>query len=211
MSYAESLEAEVASWCIANDDDRFEKLQREYMRGPKLVRDLLLDILNTREFSILEVGGGPTPISDFLEFRDRVVVDPCTESYREYFHLPDHVEAMIEGYPAKGQHDLVICTNALDHVENPMLATKIMAESLKPGGWLAIMCAEHNAITNPHPAHVHNLSAEVVHRWLDHEFETVWELTYSEHDYRYGWVLWEGKRGQPAFALLMRKCSGYER
>lgn len=210
MSYADTLVAEVDSWIIEDPEISAEKLQRERIRHHKLVRDLLLDKLNTAPMRVLEVGGGPYPVSDLIEFSSRVVVDPCTDAYRRQFPCPDHTQMKIEDMPNPWRFDLVISTNSLDHVERPATALRKIGEACRPGGYVAIMCAENNAITNPHPAHVHNLTARDVHQALDADYETVWELTYAKDGYRYGWVPFEGKRGQPAFALLMRNARPLE-
>lgn len=209
--YEATLEAEVATWCIEDDAVRREKIQREQIRHPKLIRDLLLDHLDTSDMDVLEVGGGPTPLSDLLPFGRRDVVDPLSDDYGRYFPCRDHIAMKAEEMTFEGIFDLAISTNALDHCECPNLALLRMSDALKAGGFLAIMCAENNALTHPHPAHVHNLTAAWAHELLDHIYETVWELTYRQHGYRYGWVEFNGKRGQPAFALLMRKCVGYRR
>lgn len=208
-SYPDQLKAEAASWLLEDPDARAEKIQRERMRHPKLIRDLQLHQLDTQRMDVLEIGGGPAPLSDLLAFRERVVIDPLSDAYRTAFPCPDHVAERAEVMVEVNAFDLAICTNALDHCEYPYLALGRVAAALRPGGFMAVMCAENNALTNPHPAHVHNLTAAWVHARLDTDFETVWELTYAEHGYRYGWVKWNGRRGQPAFALLMRKCSGY--
>lgn len=203
------LKAEVATWCIEDDYDRREKIQRERIRHHKLVKDLLLDKLDTHMMDIAEVGGGPFPVSDLIPFRSRVVYDPCSDEYRRYFPCPDHETRKIEDLGGAPCFSLIIATNSLDHVEDPWRAIEVMDQMLVPGGFLAIMCAENNALTNPHPCHEHNLTAERLHQWLDGDYETVWELTYAKDGYRYGWVKFEEGRGQPAFAMLMRKCTGY--
>lgn len=207
--YKGTLEAEAASWCIEDDDQRREKIQRERIRHFKLIEDLLLDQLDTHLMQVLEVGGGPCPVSDLLNCRRRVVVDPLASQYAEFFPVPDHVELQAEDMDFGSEFDLVICTNALDHVEDPEVAMERMDIALKPGGFMAVLCAENNALTNPHPAHVHNLTADRVEAALRQDYELVRRRTYREDGYRYGWVEWEGQRGQPAFALLMRKCVGY--
>lgn len=206
---SETLKAEVDSWVIDDPDRQAEKLRRERMRHYKLARDLLLDKLDTEDMDVLEVGGGPLPLSDLLPFRSRMVVDPLADEYRAIAPCLDHVAMRAEDLDAPGSFDLAIATNSLDHVDDPQLVTSNMAASLRAGGYVAIACAEYNAFTHPHPAHAHSLTSREVHRWLDHEFETVWELTNAEHGYRYGHVLYNGRRGQPAFALLLRKCVGY--
>jgi SAM-dependent methyltransferase len=209
MDYKDTLAAEVQTWLIPDETKRREKFRRERIRHYKLIKDLLLDKLGTEEMSILEVGGGPMPVSDLLRFRKRVVIDPLADEYKKVLPCPDHVALAIEKCEPRPMYDLVISTNALDHVEQPALALEIMAECLNTGGYLAIACAENNALTHPHPAHKHNITADWVHRRVDCSYETVWELTYAKDGYRYGWVEYEGRRGQPAFAILLRKCTGY--
>jgi len=205
---------EAATWCIADDAAREEKAERERIRHPKLIKDLLLDRLATHRMDVLEIGGGPLPLSDLLPFATRIVVDPCTDEYRKYFPCNDHINDTIEHFyhdDLEERFDLVICTNALDHIAEDMVpaAFDVIRRVLRPGGFAAIMCAENNALTNPHPCHAVNLDAARVHRALDPEFETVWELTFGRDGYRYGWAEFQGKVGQPAFALLMRKAVGY--
>jgi hypothetical protein len=206
MSYEDTLKAEVASWLIPDEAERAEKFKRERIRHYKLLRDLKLDVLGTEEMDILEVGGGPMPVSDLLRFRSRTVIDPLGDQYRTVLPCPDHVGGKGEDIDAVNAFDLAIATNSLDHTENPSMTLHKMCRALSPTGYLAIAGAENNAITHPHPAHVHNLTADWVHRRTDFEFETVWELTYARDGFRYGWRLYEGRRGQPAFALLMRRC-----
>jgi len=210
LNYNDTLDEEVKTWNIEDPIKRQEKIQRETIRHHKLKKDLLLDELDTANMDICEVGGGPSPVSNLLPFNDRVVFDPCTNEYKKYFNCPDHLNVKIEDVEFVTKFDLVLATNSLDHVEYPYIAMRKMSELCKPGGYIGIVCAENNAITNPHPCHVHNLTSEMVHYCFDRDFETVWELNYKKDNYRYGWVEYQGKRGQPAFAILFRKCTGYE-
>lgn len=212
--YQEVLDAEAETWCIQDPIRRQEKIQRERIRHPKLIKDLLLDQLDTHMMDVLEIGGGPSPVTNLLQFNTRIVVDPCTDEYAKYFPLSEseHFNAKAEEFLDDSfdeRFDLVVCTNALDHAYTPTLVVDRIRKVTRPGGYVAIMCAENNALTNPHPCHLNNLTAETIHHWMDAEFETVWELTFRKDNYRYGWVDYQGKRGQPAFALLMRKCVGY--
>lgn len=208
-TYADQLTAESASWLFPDSDGREEKFRRERIRHHKLIRDLLLDKLGTHEMDVLEVGGGPFPVSDLLQFRSRLVIDPLADDYATVAPCPDHISLHGEDLEAAANFDLAICTNSLDHVQGPDLVVENVARALRPGGYFAVMCAQNNALTHPHPAHEINLTARDIHRWCDAEFETVWELTWERDAYRYGHVLFEGRRGQPAFALLLRKCTGY--
>lgn len=206
MGYSEALKAEAASW-VEPDAGLDDKLTRERIRHYGLIKSLLLDKLPTHRFDIIEVGGGPMPVSDLLPFRRRVVVDPCTEDYYKIAPCSDHMAATIEGIiKLKFDADLIICTNALDHVRDWRHAILRMDGLLKHGGYMAILCAENNALTHPHPSHHINLTAADIHRELDEAYETVWQLTYADDDFTYGWVPYEGRCGQPAFAMLMRKA-----
>jgi len=207
--YLDALEAEIASWLIEDPVKRAEKFKRERIRHYGLIRDLLLDKLGTDSMRVLEVGGGPQPVSDLIRCRYRAVVDPLTPDYQRVIPCPHHVDMKAEDMDYLEEFDLVLSTNSLDHVEDPDEALCRMDAAVKPGGYLAICCPQHNAFTNPHPSHLLNLDADWVHERLDEDYETVWELNFPQHGYRYGWVLHEGRRGQPAFALLLRKCSGY--
>lgn len=207
--HQDHLTAEAKSWIIEDPVARAEKFQRERIRHHGMVRALLLDQLDTTQMDVLEIGGGPMPLSDLLSFRTRVVVDPLTADYSTVLPCPDHVALAAEDMSITDGFDLAIATNSLDHVHNPERALANTDRALRSGGFMAILCAENNALTNPHPAHEHNLTAAWVHDRLDEDYETVWQLTYADNGFRYGWVPYAGKRGQPAFALLMRKCSGY--
>lgn len=212
-TYDERLVEEARTWCISDPARRAEKLQRERIRHPQLIRDLLLDRLDTSNMTVIEVGGGPEPVSDLLPFKFRVVVDPCTDEYRKYFPVPDHITGFAEDMGDdywEGKFDLVICTNALDHVRDPLAVVSRIEQCLKPGGYFAVMCAENNALTNPHPCHTINLTARDLHRMCGTWAEAVWELNYEHDGYRYGWAEYEGRIGQPAFALLFRKVTGYD-
>lgn len=205
--YESAQQAEADSWILADPRAQAEKLRRERMRHHRMIKDLLLDHLGTHDMDVMEVGGGPLPISDLLPFRSRLVIDPLSTIYAQIAPCPDHMEAKIEDDPyLTDSMDLIIATNSLDHVENVQRALQIMDSYLRYGGYMAILCAENNAIINPHPAHKINLTARDIHNQLDATYETVWEKTWQQDGHRYGWKPYEGRCGQPAFALLMRKA-----
>src|ERR1035438_2461165 len=137
MSYTDTLEAEVASWLIPDEALRLEKFRRERIRHYKLVRDLLLDKLGTEDMDVLEVGGGPMPISDLLRFRSRTVIDPLSDEYRKVIPCPDHLAVKVEDFKNKWPtgYGLVLATNSLDHVEDPAKALAIMFDSATPTGY----------------------------------------------------------------------------
>lgn len=209
LAYTDQLAAEAQSW-VAPDSGLDDKLLRERIRHPSLIKSLLLDRLPTHRFDVLEVGGGPLPLSDLLPFRSRIVVDPCTPSYREIAPCPDHWEATIEEWPDVcgdcHSFDLVIATNSLDHVRNAKAALAAMDWTLRKGGYMAIACNESNAHHHPHPSHAINLTVGDIHRAFDAKYETVWQLDYEHDRFVYGWRRVNGRAGQPAFCWLGRKA-----
>ena len=208
-SHTETLRAEASSWILEDPERQREKLSRERIRHFRLVKDLLLVHLPTATYDVLDVGGGPLPVSDLIPVKSRIVVDPLTETYRMITACNDHVAMNAEDMSYVSCFDLCISTNALDHTADPRLVVEKMVRALRPGGYLAIVCAHWNSITHVHEAHAHSLDAELIKRWTAADFEVVQELTYEKDDYRYGHRLFEGRRGQPALALLLRRCSGY--
>lgn len=209
MNHKDTLIAEAESWVLDDPHIQADKLQRERIRHYGLVKALLLDKLNTGQMDVLEIGGGPLPVSDLIPFKHRIVAEPLTDEYRQLAPCLDHRDLKGEEILFAEAFDLVIATNSLDHVESPRTVVNRVTLALRPGGFLAILCAENNALTHKHPAHAHNLTADLIKRWTARDFEVVHELTYLKDGFRYGHIFYEGRRGQPAFALLLRKCSGY--
>ena len=207
MKFEDQLKAEAESWTNP-DTDVGDKLLRERIRHYGLIRSLLLDKLPTYRFDVLEVGGGPLPISDLLPYSSRTVIDPCTEAYRAIAPCPDHYAGRIEDFRPEyaDTFDLIIATNSLDHVESPHRALASMSLALRHGGYMAILCCENNALNHPHPAHKVNLTVTDIHSELDADYETVYQLTFERDGFRYGWRRYDGVCGQPAFAWLGRKA-----
>ena len=204
----QTLIEEAETWCIKDDNVRHDKIQRETARYPYLIKNMGLSAIDTSPMVIVDIGGGPVGVSHALPSRKRIVIDPLTDEYREYFPCTNHIKGFGESLPFNDNSiDLVIITNALDHTQNPAEVIKEVKRVLKPGGYFSHYHAINNAITHKHAAHQMNVNPEWMHEELDTDFETVWELKYPE--IRYGWHEYNGKIGQPAFCGLFRKVTGY--
>lgn len=200
---------EAKTWLLEDEAKRHEKLQREIVRYPYMAKLMGLGYLDTTSMTILDIGGGPVGLSSIIPCKKRKVIDPLTEEYAKYFDTYFHQSLQGEDLGQMFTNaDLVIVTNALDHFENPWLFMQEMVRLAKPGSYFTHYHAINNAITHAHAAHVHNINPEWLHKLIDTDYETVWELTYPE--IRYGWVHYNGKIGQPAFCGLYRKVTGYE-
>lgn len=203
------LKIEAETWILKDDKKREEKIQREIARYPFMAKLMGLNFIDTSVMDVLDIGGGPIGLSSIIPHRRRIIIDPLTKEYKKFYPCLNHIEGVGEAIPLEaGSIDLVIMTNALDHTKNPIQVLEEIKRVLRPGFFFAHYHAIENSITHRHPAHEHSLNPEWLHTLLDSEFETVWELKYPE--VRYGWHLYKGKVGQPAFCGLYRKVTGYE-
>ena len=200
---------EAKTWLIEDPIKRQEKLQREIARYPRMAKQMWLNIIDTSNMFIFDIGGGPVGLSSILPHARRVVIDPLKIEYAKFFNTHYHFGAKAENLKQLlSDPDLVIVTNALDHFDEPEIFLDDLVEYLKPGAYFAHFHAINNAITHKHKAHEYNFTPEILHNFIDKDFETVWELNYP--DVRYGWKNYNGKVGQPAFCGLYRKVTGYE-
>lgn len=187
-----------------------EKIERETARYPKIRRDIGLDLINLRNKFVVEVGGGPVGVIADIRCARKEIVEPLTETYKEYWPCPYHVPGVGEALPyGNGEVDVVVITNALDHCQRPEIVLWEVKRVLRPGGWLALENCTNLAAIHPHEGHRFNLDEDWLHGIIDSDFETVQEMNFKKDEYRYGWVKYEGIIGQPAFCGLYRKVTGY--
>ena len=133
---------------------------------------------NLHDMSVLEVGGGGTPMVDFFPSAVRVSVDPLTRFYHQAFG--DLLSAGVIQLACRGEElpfcnavfDLVVCRNVLDHVESPPLVVAELVRVLRPGGLLYVGM---NTLSGPllyyryvHPANEepHSFSNRTLERLL---------------------------------------------
>jgi len=212
MSWEDAQFAEIQTWNIEDEKMRREKIERETARYPKLRRDMGLNLISTHDKTVVEIGGGPVGVIYDLEAKERIIIEPLTEEYKECFPCPYHINAIGEEMPLENDSvDVVVIANALDHCKNPSLVIQEVKRVLRPGGWFAISNCIDLAVIHKHPGHKFNLDEFWFHSEIDSDFETVHELTYRKDNYRYGWMSYEGRVGQPAWAGLYRKVTGYQK
>lgn len=209
--WEKTLVEEAKTWNIEDPVARAEKVERERIRYPKLIKDLNLHYLNFEDKKVVEIGSGPISVLSCLKVMEKTAIDPLIDEYKKFHRLAEDIdwlnacgEQHILGF---AYADLVLIINALDHTRDPQCVIKEAIRILKPSGYLGIITCIDNAIHNPHPAHVHNIDAYKLHSMVDDTFETVHEL---KDGYRYGWRHYKGKVGTPAMAWLGRKVTGYK-
>lgn len=204
------LKAELKTWNLKDPIKRAEKIERERVRYPKMLQEMGIDLIDTEEKTVIDIGSGPISVLRFIEARLKIAVDPLIDEYRKLHELDPAIKwwaNKVEDVSLpNGFCDLVICMNALDHFEKPQRAIEVITRVLKAGGFFAVHCCINNAIYAPHLAHVKNLTYELFRSWVDEDFETV-----HERLVRFGWRKYKGKIGQPCFAWLGRKISSYDK
>lgn len=203
----DNLKAELASWNVEDPKIRSLKLEREWVRYPQMVEHLgIKNLLNLHEKDVLDIGCGPMGgLLNIVECNTKTTLDPLNYKYLEQF--PEfynsnisYVTGVAEAMPfPNNTFDLIISTNAFDHVDNPHQAMKEMRRVLKPGGYIAIIFCLNLSKIHPHPSHIHSINEEIFRSWVDDKFETI------KHEViRYGWVKYNNKVGQPALVWLGR-------
>lgn len=119
------------------------------------VRNFIYDVYNShpekKDFQVLDVGSGVVSILNGLIPKENLTtVDPLGGLYEIIFDYKKHRIKSPLPYPAeempfKDQYDLVHCSNALDHCQNPMIAYLKLKQAVKPGGYLILQGFENEA------------------------------------------------------------------
>lgn len=128
----------------------------------------------------IDVGGGLTTPLRWLPGRT-ACVDPLAEHYASRFPLPvrrvTYLSGQGEDLPfVSGTADLVVCTNCIDHTDDPHAVVRELARVLRPGGWLWLTCEESLPTRRRNAGHPHSLDRGAI-RDLVRDFEVVldWE------------------------------------
>lgn len=202
-SYEEIQQEESKTWLLDSPEEFRDKKQRETVRYPLLAKQMGLGALDTSGMLVCDVGAGPfLGVSSVLHTKMVVRVDPLKEDYGKIADVTSYDNTQAEKYDYSWAN-LVIATNCIDHFEKPNDFMDQLIKTMKPGAYFAHFHAIDNAITHPHPAHVHNINPEWLRKWLKDDFEEVWYLDYMHDGLTYAW------RKQPAFCGLYRKVTGY--
>lgn len=112
------------------------------------------EITDHAPIMILDVGSGALPwIKGILGTRGLVIpCDPLAEEYKKLFDYEKHgqdapIEAFAESLPFDdSSFNIVHCSNALDHTQDPYKAILEMERVCRPGGMILIQGFENEAI-----------------------------------------------------------------
>lgn len=128
----------------------------------------------------IDVGGGLTTPLRWLPGQT-LCIDPLAEHYAARFRLPvdrvDYRTGQGEHLPlADGVADLVVCTNCVDHTDDPVAVVGEIERVLRPGGWFWFSCELWPADEVRNAGHPHALDRPALAR-LTSRFDVVdaWE------------------------------------
>ena len=145
---------------------RAEERLRAYWQSARHMDDVLARIGLDGDSLSVDVGGGLTTPLPWLPGR-RICVDPLSEHYADRFPLPlDRViyaPQQGESLPVlSGSADLVICTNCIDHTDDPKAVIREVARVLHPGGWFWFTCEARSPDQRRNPGHPHALDQDAI-------------------------------------------------
>jgi SAM-dependent methyltransferase len=156
-----------------------ERLRAYWLEARRMAEVLEHVPLDERSLTI-DIGGGLTTPLRWLAAR-RVCVDPLAEHYPVRFELPlsrvTYALGQGEALPfVSGACDLAVCTNCIDHTDDPWAVVREVARVLRPGGWFWFTCEENPPDQERDAGHPHALDRQALWGLVD-GFEVVlaWE------------------------------------
>lgn len=131
------------------------------VKTPELQQSVYDFIQKGPHAKVMDVGSGVVSIlNGSVPKENLVAVDPLGDLYRIVFDYEKHGIRPPVAIPAEEIEeqgfDIVHCSNALDHTQNPAEAFKNLLAATKKGGHLIIQCFENEAIYEKY---------EGFHRW----------------------------------------------
>ncbi|MFT4048520.1 MAG: class I SAM-dependent methyltransferase [Solirubrobacterales bacterium] len=133
--------------------------------------------------NVLDIGPGCVGFPDAVAEQANLGfgLDPLAQEYKDHDLLLEDTKAiylnsLAETIPLLSDFlDVVVCRNALDHVEDPVVVMSEIHRTLKPGGIL-ILNVDLDAA--PTPAEPHEITKAQLYEWLKEfnvDFEDEWE------------------------------------
>ena len=144
--------------------DRFINGWVSNKKTPELNQFVADFIKNVPHETVLDIGSGVVSILNGLV--PVTAADPLGDLYKLVFDYPKHkltapIPCPAEELPYNAEFDIVHCSNAIDHTQNPILAYSKMMDAVKPGGYLIIQGFENEGtFENWEGFHQNDISVE---------------------------------------------------
>jgi SAM-dependent methyltransferase len=144
--------------------DRFLNGWVSHKKTPELNQFVADFIKSVPHETVLDIGSGVVSILNGLV--PVTAADPLGDLYKLVFDYQKHKLTAPLPYPAEelpfnDDFDVVHCSNAIDHTQNPILAYSKMMDAVKLGGYLIIQGFENEGtFENWEGFHQHDISVE---------------------------------------------------
>lgn len=145
----EGIAHELKFWQGFVKTDRFLKGWVAPIKTPELHQEVYDFIKSVPNDSIMDVGTGVVSIlHGTTPEHTQHWVDPLGKLYELVFDYKKHNLCPPAAIPAEeitkeNVYDIVHCSNALDHTQNPVQAVQRMLAAVKPGGYLILQGFEN--------------------------------------------------------------------
>lgn len=162
--------------------------------------DEILRICNfDKEKKVLDVGCGIATVLHILEGR-KYGIDPLGNEYKKIYKYPEDL-AITHGHAEKipypsGMFDVVLCSNALDHVTNPKMALSEIRRVLVEGGFFVLVVEIRDKELKRDIKHPHTFTMEKIRELIcSEEFLIVFEKV----------MPWHGGVNSNGYVAIMQK------
>lgn len=127
---------------------------------------------------VLDVGCGICTILHYVKGK-KFGIDPLADELSKIYTYPKDInirKGFGENIPFPNQHfDVVFCSNALDHTEEPPKTVAEIHRVLKPHGYFVLTIELFQESISRDPAHPHSLGKKDVYSILEGKFDAVFE------------------------------------
>lgn len=132
---------------------------------------------------ILDIGCGIKTVLHFLP-GEKYGLDPLAKEYRKIYDYPSDIRIIKGGGESipfsENIFDVVFCTNALDHAENPARVVQEIYRVIKPDGFFILIVELIERVrrsSEGRVGHPHDLTAIDVEKLLDDKFQVIFKKT----------------------------------
>jgi len=150
----------------------------EYWEKYRYLADIQAICKITENSKVLDVGCGVCTVLHYIK-GCKFGIDPLANELLKMYTYPDDMnirKGFGEDIPFPDRYfDVVFCSNALDHMEEPQKAATEIHRVLKPYGYFVVTIEIFEKKTSRDPAHPHSLTKKDVYSLLEGKFDTRFE------------------------------------
>lgn len=198
-----------------NSKDNWKKLRdlwTEFYCLNEIIRTCYPYEFTARHSMALDVGCGVSSILHFVPGR-KFGIDPLADEYKKFYDYPKNIHIR-KGFAEKipfvdGKFDVVLCTNVLDHVSNPIKALDEMKRVLNPSGYLAMLVEIFDSGRERDKAHPFSFTKENVYSLMNPRFEVLREFIRPWVAYDFTSNELTVKKGSKSLILIAAPTGGH--